>query len=150
MIRNTSHAIDLFTYFLGQHKDVQSINNLKYYDGKQSDFMNFIRFMNGSTGSFISHWRSSGGWTVDIFGDNYKLSIDLIANQIFQYSGRRKVHIKSRSEYDEKFKAGVYLQNYDFLDCVLKNKKSLISASTDQAFKTMNLTNDIINSYGEE
>jgi len=145
LISSTTHAIDLFTLFAGEHEDVSGIEYAKYYDGIQADFMSFIRFQNIGTGSFISHWRSPGDWTVSLYGDNYKLIIDLFKNKLLRYQGKNKELVDTSNGFDGLFKPGVYLQNYNFLTCIINQKQpEPVLASINDAFQSLKLANDII------
>ena len=82
--------------------------------------MTLIGFENGCTGSFVSHWRSPGERCVTLYGTDYRIDIDLDANQASILVGTDRLRAPRSSE-DMRFKAGVYLQDLRYLEAVARN-----------------------------
>ena len=147
-ITNTTHGIDMLTLFGGEHVDVTGPRFSKFYNDIKSDFINIISFKSGQTGTLLSHWRSPSHWSLSLFGDDYRINIDLSNNDIeFYYRGFKQSVETFSNIYDKLFKAGVYLQDYYFLCSVIEgqiNHEQL--ATTNQSLSNLILASDILES----
>ena len=117
---NSSHVIDLFTFFSGKIKNIYSISSS--YSGKRNDnFSTIIKFENGTLGTFISNWYSPGGWSVCLYGEKVTVVFKPLEKGVWIDQNFKKHNIKLDSK-DIRYKAGFYNQMIAFKK-LLKNKK---------------------------
>ncbi len=103
------------------------------------DYSALIRFRKGQSGQFSSHWSSPGARTVDLYGRGYKLAIDMVRNELRVMQGRKVVKI-GPDRVDRIFKAGVYLQDSEFLAAALAGEPVAPPlASVEEAYQTQRL-----------
>jgi len=144
IVTNTCHAIDLFTVFAGEHDAVVSAGTTRTSGDVPVDYSALIRFRKGQTGQFSSHWSSPGDRVVTLYGRGYKLAIDLVRNKLMVMRGK-KVKKIGPSRVDQIFKAGVYLQDSEFLAAALAGVPvSAPLASVEEAFQTQRLACDLL------
>jgi predicted dehydrogenase len=153
LVQNTTHAIDMFTLFGGPVVGVSPSGYRKLVDGIPADFMCFLRFRDGGTGSFLSHWCSPGENEVRLYGNGYKLDINLKRNTLKARVGNRTEKI-TEGDLDVLCKAGVYLQDLHFLRRVagvsLGGAHSSPLASFEDGFRSLDLSLEILTrSYPE-
>jgi predicted dehydrogenase len=138
-VTNTCHSIDLFTVFAGEHEAVESTGSPRYVDGIRVDYAGSIRFRKGATGMFSSHWSSPGDRMATLYGRDYKLEINLSQNRLTA-THRKAVRTFRPDRTDWVFKAGVYLQDFQFLAAALAGAPAPApSATLEQAFQTQRL-----------
>ncbi len=100
------------------------------------DYSALIRFRKGQTGQFSSHWSSPGDRVVTLYGRSYKLTIDMVRNKLTVMHGK-KVKKIGPNLIDRTFKAGVYLQDFEFMAAALAGVPvSAPLASVEDAFQT--------------
>jgi predicted dehydrogenase len=139
IVTNTCHAIDLFTVFAGEHESVATAGVTHTSGDVPIDYSALIRFRKGQTGQFSSHWSSPGDRVVTLYGRGYKLTIDTVRNQLTVMRGK-KVKKIGPSRLDRTFKAGVYLQDSQFLAAALAGVPVCAPlASVEDAFQTQRL-----------
>jgi myo-inositol 2-dehydrogenase / D-chiro-inositol 1-dehydrogenase len=144
LIKNTTHAIDMFTLFSGSHRALSGPGSRRSLDGYPIDFVRQMSFENGTTGVFLSHWRSPGDWIVTLYGPGYRATINLTENSATFVIGKRAPKPIPPCVFDRKFKAGVYLQNYHFLKAVADgNAVARPAASIASGCETMRLAEAI-------
>jgi predicted dehydrogenase len=153
LVLNTTHAIDMFTLFGGPVSEVSPIGYRRLVDGIPADFMCFLRFRGSGTGSFLSHWCSPGENEVRLYGNGYKLEINLKRNTLRAQVGKRKQKV-SGSDIDILCKAGVYLQDLHFLrrvaDGPLGGPQLRPLASFEDGYRSLDLSIEILTrSYPE-
>jgi predicted dehydrogenase len=153
LVLNTTHAIDMFTLFGGPVTRVSPSGYRKLVDGIPADFMCFLRFRDGGTGSFLSHWCSPGENEVRLYGNGYKLEVNLKRNTLRAQVGNRTQDI-SGSDLDALCKAGVYLQDLHFLRRVagvpVAGSEFSPLASFEDGFRSLDLSIEILTrSYPE-
>lgn len=144
LVKVTTHAIDFFTLFCGRHRSISGPEASRCLDGQPIDFTNLITFENGTTGVFLSHWRSPGDKTVTLHGLEYRVVINLSTNEVTFRTGKKDKGLSQPGVFDKKFKAGVYLQDYEFLRAVeSRGAAALPAASIEAGYETMRLAEGI-------
>ena len=139
IVTNTCHSIDLFTAFAGEYEAVESVGSPRYADGIRVDYAGSIRFRKGASGMFSSHWSSPGDRVVTLYGRDYKLEINLSRNRLTATHGK-SVRMFRPGPVDWVFKAGVYLQDFQFLAAALTGAPVPAPFATlEQAFQTQRL-----------
>jgi predicted dehydrogenase len=139
IVTNTCHSIDLFTAFAGEHEAVESAGSPRYVDSIRVDYTGSIRFRKGASGMFSSHWSSPGDRVVTLYGRDYKLEINLSRNRLTA-THRKAVRRFRPGRIDWVFKAGVYLQDFQFLAAALAGAPvEPPFATLEQAFQTHRL-----------
>jgi 2-hydroxy-4-carboxymuconate semialdehyde hemiacetal dehydrogenase len=145
IVTNTCHAIDLFTVFAGEHEAVVSAGTTQTCGDVPIDYSALIRFRKGQTGQFSAHWSSPGYRVVTLYGRGYKLAIDMVRNELTVMRGKKVKKIGPRW-VDRIFKAGVYLQDFEFMAAALAGVPvSAPLASVEDAFQTQRLACDLLN-----
>lgn len=144
LVKVTTHAIDFFTLFAGRHRSISAPAGGRFLDGQPIDFSNLITFEDGTTGVFLSHWRSPGDRTVTLHGVGYRAVINLTTNEATLLCGKKDKGPIRAGAYDRKFKAGIYLQNYEFLKSALSGREAAFpAASIEAGYETMRLAEGI-------
>jgi len=145
IVTNTCHAIDLFTVFAGEHEGVVSTGTTRTSGDVPVDYSALIRFRKGQSGQFSSHWSSPGDRVVTLYGRGYKLAIDMVRNKLVVMRGKKQKKI-GPSRVDQIFKAGVYLQDSEFMAAALAGiPVSAPLASVEDAFQTQRPACDLLN-----
>ena len=149
IVTNTCHAIDLFTVFAGEHEAVVSAGTSHTSGDVPVDYSALIRFRKGQTGQFSSHWSSPGDRVVTLYGRGYKLAIDMVRNNLTVMRSKNVKKI-GPSRVDQTFKAGVYLQDSEFMTAALAGVPvSAPLASVEDAFQTQRLACDLLDASTE-
>ena len=144
IVTNTCHSIDLLTAFAGDHEAVVSSGQAKYFDGIRTDYSGMIHFRKGQLGIFSSHWSSPGDRVVTLYGRDYRLEINLSKNILIAAHGK-KVRTFQPSGTDRAFKAGVYLQDAEFLAAALARVPVRAPLATlDEAYETQRLAHALM------
>lgn len=139
LVTNTSHALDLMTYFAGSATRVVALPGLKRLGNARVDYLSLIAFESGIHGSFASHWRSPGRWAMILYGHDYRITIDLRQNVCqLEYGGQTQSVPQAPEDTDAK--AGVLRQNRAFLDAVTE-PRAIASplCSLDDAIEVLRL-----------
>lgn len=136
IILNTSHAIDLMMYFMGNAVSINDFSTNLTFNDIKADYVKTIQFEGIKRGIFTSHWRSPGEWTLKLYGRSYQLIINLTQNTLTIQRGKNSQTLSPTIE-DQLFKSGVYLQNYHFLESI--NQKSL----SDNLIRTTEATESL-------
>jgi predicted dehydrogenase len=121
LITNTTHGLDLFTLFYGKAAETAALFARKELEGVAISFQTGTRFQNGANGTFLSHWQSPGQWLASLFGNGYRVDINLRSNEcILQYG--KKTTVFAPAVEDRCAKPGVFLQDWTFFDAVAENR----------------------------
>ena len=144
IVTNACHSIDLFTVFAGEHEAVVSSGQGITFDGIRVDYTGMIRFRKGQLGVFSSHWSSPGDRVVTLYGRDYRLEINLSKNKLLAAHGKT-VRTFRPSGTDRVFKAGVYLQDAQFLAAALAGVPiGAPLATLEEAFETQRLAHALM------
>jgi len=148
LILNTTHALDLFTLFGGSCYDLRVSGLSKTYNGIVSDYSALMLFEKAIVGSFVSHWRSPGDWTVSFYANSYKIEVNLSKNEIRSFPEGLCTKYNIDSYQDDLYKEGVYLQDYSFLEDLATGAGFRRPLCTlQEAFETMKLAESIQSAY---
>jgi predicted dehydrogenase len=143
LITNTTHALDLFTLFLGKAVDTKAMHARRFLGNVPISFQSSSRFENGCTGTFVSHWQSPSNWLVSLYGDQYQITIDLNQNECRARVGKKLMKYGPNVE-DRCLKAGVYLQDWNFFEAVARDESPpLPLCSFIEAHETLALAESI-------
>jgi len=140
---NGIHGIDLFRYVGGEILQVQAVNR-KWFNEQPDSFGALVEFKSGAIGHYISDWTSPGSWKMELRGRDVKILLEPLERAtLIQRDGTTKV--LSIDDIDTKFKAGFYVQDRYFLDCVREKRIPEQPASTlRDSIETMKLIETII------
>jgi predicted dehydrogenase len=150
LITNTTHGLDLFTLFYGQAVETKALFARKQLEGVPISFQTGTRFANGCNGTFLSHWQSPTRWMVSLYGDRYRIDINLSTNQCSLFSGKATTVFGPAVE-DRRAKAGIYLQDWTFFEAVAQ--KALPPeplCSVEEACDTLVLAEQILAATAEK
>jgi predicted dehydrogenase len=143
LFANSCHTIDLIRYFGGEIKDFKYTKNSKLL--KNGDhFSCSLKFLNGSTGTYISNWLSPGGWSVRLYARNTKVEFNPLELGSYTNSKYKKIKINP-DKNDLKFKAGFYNQIKAFIYLINFKKNIYPSQSLGDIMKTFAIINKINN-----
>lgn len=120
LILNTSHAIDLFTLFGGEHDEVHPLGVTEDARQIKKDYIATIRFRGGIVGVLLSHWDTAGDWEVRLYGSAYKLVINLTRNSLDVITDQGIRRCRAKTRWDTRAKPGICLQDYHFLEAVAR------------------------------
>lgn len=110
LFANSSHVIDLASYFLGRIKEIKTFNSegqLKWH--KYSQFVGSGISEQGTLFSYNSNWESSSRWGITLYTIKHKFILSPLEDLRVQKRGEivNKV-IYSQKESKDKFKPGLY------------------------------------------
>jgi predicted dehydrogenase len=140
MYANGIHMLDLLNFFSkSEPKKIFSISK-RINENTKNSFNAIIEYKNGVTANYISNWKSIGSWSIKLYYLNGIVIIKPIEETVVKFNNGKKIQIK-KSNLDQKFKAGLYLQNKMFVNsCLNKNKKICYPAATiDNAISAIKL-----------
>ena len=141
LFANSCHTIDLIRYFGGEIKDFKFTKQAKFL--KNGDhFSCSLKFLNGSTGSYISNWLSPGGWSVRLYAKDTKIEFNPLENGFHINSKYKKIKINP-DKYDIKFKPGFYNQIKSFIYLIKSKKNIYPSQNLREITKTFEIINII-------
>ena len=142
LFANGIHCIDLFRYFGGEVAAVMNASN-RWFENQNDSYNALLRFENGATGHYISNWTSPGRWSVNLYGQDRKVTLaPLERGTVLQRDGQQ--YDLPIDSVDENYKPGIYAQARYFIDCVRDKKRPAFpAADLDDAVKTMKLVEAI-------
>jgi predicted dehydrogenase len=142
LFANGIHCIDLFRYFGGEVAEVKS-ESTQWFESQKDSYNALLRFENGATGHYISNWTSPGRWSVNLYGQDRKVTLcPLERGTVLQRDGQE--YDLPIDSVDENYKPGIYAQARYFIDCVRdKQKLAFPAADLNDAVKTMKLVESI-------
>ena len=144
LVANTTHALDLFTLFLGRSIETKALYVQRKLEDIPIGFQTGTRFENGSTATFVSHGMSPGDWLIFLYGHGYRLTINLSRNQCVLRHGKESRAFR-RNVGDRIAKEGVFLQAWAFFEAVAKDAPSPAPlCSFDEAYQTLKLAESIL------
>jgi predicted dehydrogenase len=140
LFAQSSHAIDLFRYILGE---VESVSVLSNFQGSDSDvskgYAASIKFRGNIYGNILGVWDSSPGWRMRIIAERGVIEFDPLEDATFVDSHNRRIVVQ-KDEVDVLFRQGLYAQNSHFIEAVKNSRKPSMPACTlEDAYKTNKL-----------
>ncbi len=142
MYCNSVHLIDYINlYARGEIVKVQKLKKLKDYEFSE----NITRLIFSSKDEVLYHcnWNSPGIWSVNIIQKDQRCEMkpleDLIQEKIIK--GKRKRFVFKKSEIDNNFKPGLFLQVNEYLKMLTNKKHKLINIK--DYFKTVKIIKKI-------
>jgi predicted dehydrogenase len=123
MFVNSIHLIDYFNLLCrGSLKKIIRVK--KWQSRKKNIFTSYLHFDSGDIGIYRAVWNMPGPWSVKIYLKNGYYKLSPLERIFFRKNHLRKDEIININyENDKKFKPGIKLQLYDFLN-VMNNKKN--------------------------
>jgi predicted dehydrogenase len=142
LFANGIHCIDLFRYFGGEVAEVMNVSS-QWFENQKDSYNALLRFENGATGHYISNWTSPGRWSVNLYGQDCKITLaPLERGAMLQRDGQQ--NDLPIDPVDENYKPGIYAQARYFINCVREHRKPLFpAADLDDAVRTMKLVEAI-------
>ena len=142
LFANGIHCIDLFRYFGGEVAEVMNVSN-QWFENQNDSYNALLRFENGATGHYISNWTSPGRWSVNLYGNDCKVTLcPLERGTVLQRDGRQ--YDLPIDSVDENYKPGIYAQARYFIDCLRdRTKPAFPAADLNDGLKTMQLVEAI-------
>lgn len=138
IVANGMHCIDLLRFFGGDVVKVHAENST-WNETQKNSFGALMRFENGATGHYVSHWISPGGWSVVLYGVGIRIYLNPLERGTIIDANRTETPMPA-DEIDTKFKPGIYRQNRYFVDCIRDKRKACYPGSDlADALKTMQL-----------
>ena len=142
-ITNGIHMIDLMHFLIGsKYYKIYSISR-KINEKIKNSFNAIIKYRNGVVANYISNWKTTGGWQIKLYFTKGIVIISPIEKTIIKFNSGRIIDIQL-SEYDKKFKQGLFLQNKKFIEsCLNKSPLDKRTGTIDDAINAMNLIKKI-------
>ncbi len=143
LIANTIHYIDLLRYFGG---DIDAISGFGRSDfeknGENSSVA--LKFKDGTLGTFTTHFQSTPGYWLRLFGDNVMIDLSPMEKGQIIIENEKPVPLELEW-YDKQFKPGLCSQMVTFLNCLCeKNDDVSPGSNLPDHLKTIELIEDLI------
>lgn len=135
---NSIHTIDLLRYFGGEPIKILSLSK----ENKFKSIICILLFKKGVTGTYISHKKSFGNWSVKLFLENCYILFNPLEKCCIFYPDGKKIQIHP-DKYDINFKPGFYNQMIFFKNFLKTKKLKWPSQDILEISKTINLINKI-------
>ena len=126
LIANSSHVIDLVFHLCGKPKNIHSLSKGKLNWHKRSSiFCGSGMTKKGILFSYFSNWNSPGNWNIELMTSKSRYILNPLEElKIIRFPNLKEKKIKLINNFDNKFKAGLYIQTKNFLN---KNDTDLCS-----------------------
>lgn len=142
-VANGIHCIDFFNFFGGKVTHVNShAKKIHGEDIHPNSIHSMITFSSGCIGHYISNWSSPGGYSLELYGKNFKVSISPLEKGIINIKDSEDIPLQL-SEDDKKFKPGLMQQNKMFVE-LIDNQKITNYNSLESYLLTINLIENIL------
>jgi len=126
-VANSIHAVDLIRMVGGEVQDLQGFYAGRYE--KAADHFSYsMRMSNGILGSFVSHWNSTPGFSLKLFGDGVCAILAPLERGILRFDTSRDIPL-APAWCDVELKPGLYLQAACFLDAVCQSRRPAFPGS---------------------
>jgi predicted dehydrogenase len=126
-VANTIHAVDLIRMVGGEVQDLKGFCSNRY-ETKGDSFSFSMRMPMGLLGSFVSHWNSPGGFSLQLFGDGISATLSPLERGILRFDTGRELPLRP-VWCDTELKPGLYLQATCFLNAVCQRYGPAFPAS---------------------
>ena len=97
-----------------------------------------MEYKSKAIGSYISHWNSPGGWSVNLFGEGITVRFKPLESGVW-IDQNFVEHKIEPSRKDQSFKPGFFDQMLGFKKLIEKKKLFWPSVSLEESFNTMKL-----------
>lgn len=143
IVCNGMHCIDLLRFFGGDVLEI-AVDAVRGGLSKPSQFNALIRFEGGATGHYISNWTAPGRWSVVLYGDGRRVTLEPLEEGTIWDVGEAERSIEPDTA-DVTHKPGFHAQDRFFIDCVKSGTLPDYPASNlADSLKTMQLIEQIV------
>jgi len=130
LYESTIHLLDMVRWLLGDVKKVECIGQKSVYK-EIDDFALLLTFSSGRIATFFSSAHAS--WVfpferIELFGEHSAIITEEMEKVTFSSGLEREIIIRDYSQYPELVKWGYVEEDRLFIDAVLKEGKSAVSA----------------------
>ncbi|MEO2012816.1 MAG: Gfo/Idh/MocA family oxidoreductase [Fuerstiella sp.] len=140
MFVQSSHAIDLFRFLLGNVKSVKTINVPKAdCQNAAASFNSLVEFESGVSGHMMALWDVHPRWRMRIVAERGSIEFDGLETAYFCNSQNERIAVPI-DQIDTEFRCGLFVQDMKFIEAVQSQTRPTVPACLlEDAFETNTL-----------
>ena len=140
---NSIHCIDMLPFLGGKIKTIFATSKNVAEDLHPDSLNAMVEFENGVTGHYTSNWMSPGSWSINMYAKGVRVIIDPMEKGKVVFKDKTEKHLDIQ-DCDKDFKAGVYLQNQEFINlCLGKSEYKNVASTLEETLYTMKICEKI-------